>query len=57
MRAEAIARSISTPNDQNSALAFAAEAAAKASDLDRADTITGSIADPDAAGVGPDEGR
>lgn len=45
-RAEASARSISTPNDQNSALAFAAEAAAKASDLDRADTITGSIADP-----------
>jgi len=46
VRAEAIARSIGPPVDQNSALALAAEAAAKAGDLDRADTITGSIPDP-----------
>lgn len=46
VRAEATARSIRPLVDQNSALALAAEAAAKAGDLHRADTIISSVADP-----------
>jgi tetratricopeptide (TPR) repeat protein len=46
IRAEAIARSIRPAVDRNVALALAAEAAAKAGGLDRANTITGSIPDP-----------